>query len=137
MSNLHVYFYQRNEQAFANALDPSRNFNANQSSSSSNAAHGHLSTSAGKRGGIAGQATPSIDVNAKDWLGRTVLHLAVAITEPYALSYVRMLLAHPNINVNIQDVESKWTPLHRALYMGNIAARCVLFLYIHVLLSSC
>lgn len=33
-----------------------------------------------------------------------------------------MLLGHPGINVNLQDVESKWTPLHRALYSGNIAA---------------
>ncbi|KIJ35076.1 hypothetical protein M422DRAFT_233046 [Sphaerobolus stellatus SS14] len=112
MSNLHVYFHQRNEQAFAKALDAARN--ASQAANT-----GQLSTSAGRRGGL---ATAGIDVNAKDWLGRTVLHLAVALSEPYAVTYVRMLLAHPGINVNIQDVESKWTPLHRALYIGNVAA---------------
>ncbi|KIJ30085.1 hypothetical protein M422DRAFT_268442 [Sphaerobolus stellatus SS14] len=112
MSNLHVYFLQRNEQAFAKALEAARN--SNQASNT-----GQLSTSAGRRGGI---ATAVVNVNARDWLGRTVLHPAVAITEAYALNYLGMLLAHPGINVNMQDIESKWTPLHRALYVGNVAA---------------
>jgi hypothetical protein len=38
-----------------------------------------------------------------------------------------MLLAHPRIDVNLQDVESHWTALHRALYNGNIAAAYVAF----------
>ncbi|KAG0704544.1 hypothetical protein DFH29DRAFT_363617 [Suillus ampliporus] len=33
-----------------------------------------------------------------------------------------MLLAHPAINVNVLDKESHWTPLHRALYAGNVCA---------------
>lgn len=37
-----------------------------------------------------------------------------------------MLLAHPAINVNILDKESHWTPLHRALYAGNIPAAILL-----------
>lgn len=37
-----------------------------------------------------------------------------------------MLLAHPAINVNIMDKESHWTPLHRALYAGNIPAAILL-----------
>jgi ankyrin repeat protein len=66
-----------------------------------------------------------IDVNARDWLGRTVLHLACAVTARAATEYVRLLLAHPGINVNLQDTESHWTALHRALYNGNIAAAYV------------
>lgn len=70
-------------------------------------------------------AALSTDVNARDWLGRTVLHLACASVARAATEYVRMLLAHPRINVNLQDVESHWTALHRALYNGNIAAAWV------------
>ena len=62
------------------------------------------------------------DVNARDWLGRTVLHLACASIEPSSLEYLRLLLAHPAVNVNLQDTESHWTALHRALFHGNIAA---------------
>lgn len=62
----------------------------------------------------------SCDVNARDWLGRTVLHLACV--EPSSLEYVRLLLAHPATNANLQDAESHWTALHRALFHGNIEA---------------
>jgi inhibitor of Bruton tyrosine kinase len=68
-----------------------------------------------------------IDINARDWLGRTVLHLACAASARAASEYVRLLLAHPEINVNLQDEESHWTALHRALYNGNIAATYVLY----------
>jgi hypothetical protein len=66
------------------------------------------------------------DVNARDWLGRTVLHLACAASARPATEYVRMLLAHRAIDVNMQDVESHWTALHRALYNGNIASAYVM-----------
>jgi len=62
------------------------------------------------------------DVNTRDRLGRTVLHLACAASVRPATEYVRLLLAHPGIDVNLQDLESHWTALHRALYDGNIAA---------------
>ena len=65
------------------------------------------------------------EVNARDWLGRTVLHLACSALDPAATEYVRMLLAHPGINANLQDMESHWTPLHRALYSGNLSATYV------------
>jgi ankyrin repeat protein len=68
---------------------------------------------------------PPTDVNARDWLGRTVLHLACASSTRDATEYVRMLLVHPAIDVNLQDEESHWTALHRALYNGNIAAAYV------------
>lgn len=71
-------------------------------------------------------STPILtDVNARDWLGRTVLHLACAASARPAIEYVRMLLAHRAIDVNLQDVESHWTALHRALYNGNIDAAYV------------
>lgn len=70
-------------------------------------------------------APHQIDVNARDWLGRTVLHLACASSARAATEYVRLLLGHPGIDVNLQDSESHWTALHRALYNGNIAAAYV------------
>jgi inhibitor of Bruton tyrosine kinase len=70
-------------------------------------------------------AAPPTDVNVRDWLGRTVLHLACAASDPAATEYVRMLLSLPGIDVNLQDVESHWTALHRALYNGNLAAAYV------------
>jgi len=70
-------------------------------------------------------APHQIDVNARDWLGRTVLHLACASSTRAATEYVRMLLGQPGINVNLQDSESHWSALHRALYNGNIAAAYV------------
>lgn len=59
-------------------------------------------------------------------MGRTVLHLAAASTAPSAQEYVRMLLAHSQINVNLQDYESHWTALHHALYHGNLATALLL-----------
>ncbi|KAI9453100.1 hypothetical protein BJY52DRAFT_1290801 [Lactarius psammicola] len=66
------------------------------------------------------------DVNARDRLGRTVLHLACSALDPAATEYARMLLAHPGISANLQDMESHWTPLHRALYNGNLSAAILL-----------
>lgn len=37
-----------------------------------------------------------------------------------------MLLAHSQINVNLQDYESHWTALHHALYHGNLATALLL-----------
>jgi len=67
------------------------------------------------------------DVNARDWLGRTVLHMACASADKAATEYVRLLLAHPAVNLNLQDTESHWTALHRALYNGNIHAAYVVY----------
>jgi ankyrin repeat protein len=113
MNNLHAYFALKNEQAFAKALDASRAYVQPPTPSSSAGKRSMMTMSA---------ASAGADVNSRDWLGRTVLHLACSLPEPYALSYVRLLLAHPAINVNVQDVESRWTALHRALYAGNISA---------------
>jgi hypothetical protein len=114
MNQLHAYFSLRQQHNFQRLLDGSRG----QSSSSS------LSNSGGKSWSRPSALTSAMicDVNARDWLGRTVLHLACASAEPSSLEYVKLLLAHPAININLQDTESHWTALHRALFHGNIAA---------------
>ncbi|KAI0339735.1 hypothetical protein BDW22DRAFT_1486805 [Trametopsis cervina] len=123
MTALHVYFTLRQQQAFHRLLDtPTRS----QSSS-----HGQPGSSGGKswtRPSPLSSLPPSVslDVNARDRLGRTVLHLAAAATDAAAPEYVRRLLAHPHINVNAVDGESHWTALHRALYHGNLATALLL-----------
>ncbi|KAI0675984.1 hypothetical protein C8Q78DRAFT_963164 [Trametes maxima] len=116
MTALHAYFHQRNQQAFQRLLDPGRS------------QHSGPSTSGGKSWSRPSplSGAPSVDVNARDYLGRTVLHLAASAQDAAATEYVRMLLIHPTINVNIADTESHWTPLHRALYYGNLSTALLL-----------
>ncbi|GAA5904198.1 hypothetical protein JCM6882_003976 [Rhodosporidiobolus microsporus] len=75
-------------------------------------------------GGGADRQFVAAEVNRRDYLGRTVLHLAVSETEPWALDWVELVLSVPQgmLQVNAVDVESGWGALHRALYAGNIAA---------------
>ncbi|KAG6821309.1 hypothetical protein H0H93_000170 [Arthromyces matolae] len=117
MTLLHDYFHLRNQQAFQRLLDG----NADRSLSAA-----ALSTSGSKSWTRPSPlASNSVcDVNARDWLGRTVLHLACS--SPDTLEYVRILLRVPAINVNLADTESHWTPLHRALYHANIPAALLL-----------
>ncbi|KAG2127923.1 uncharacterized protein EDB93DRAFT_1185860 [Suillus bovinus] len=117
MTLLHVYFALRKQQSFHRLL----NGGPGQPSTS-------VSTSSGKswkRAGILNSGM-ALEINALDNLGRSVLHLACTSTEASSLEYVRMLLAHPSINVNILDKENHWTPLHRALYVGNISTAILL-----------
>ncbi|KAJ6502123.1 hypothetical protein C8R45DRAFT_1190437 [Mycena sanguinolenta] len=116
MTLLHAHFHLRNLQAFQRLLD----------SGNDRGTHTAVSGSAGKswKGTSALKSVMACDVNALDWLGRTPLHLASAT--PDAVEYVRALLKHPSINVNLQDVESHSTALHRALYNGNLAAALLL-----------
>lgn len=67
-----------------------------------------------------GVLSGNVDVNGRDWLGRTVLHLVSTSIEHR--EYLCALLKHPAININLVDEESRWTPLHRALYNANILA---------------
>ncbi len=60
------------------------------------------------------------DVNAKDAYGRTLLHHAASSSRANGLGFVEALLQIPFIDLYAQDLESGWTPLHRALYHGNI-----------------
>lgn len=111
MTLLHVYFQLRNQQAFKRLLDGGTG--RGQASSG-------LSSSGGKSSSKSSPLTAACEVNARDALGRTVLHLAAAARDGAASEYVRLLLAHPNINVNLSDTESHWTALHRAVYHGNL-----------------
>ncbi|RDX54165.1 hypothetical protein OH76DRAFT_1398482 [Lentinus brumalis] len=117
MTALHAYFHQRNQQAFQRLLDPTRSHSG-----------GGPSTSGGKSWSRPSplSSAGAVDVNARDYWGRTVLHLAASSQDASAPEFVRLLLAHPTINVNIADTESHWTPLHRALYNGNIATALLL-----------
>lgn len=60
------------------------------------------------------------DVNARDAYGRTLLHHAASSSSANALGFVESLLQIPFIDLYIQDLESGWTPLHRALYHGHV-----------------
>ncbi|KAJ3552682.1 hypothetical protein NM688_g4024 [Phlebia brevispora] len=115
MTSLHVYFSLRNQKAFQRTLEASRPQKSYQTSTSSSGGR-----SFNRPSPLSSGLFTNVDVNARDRLGRTVLHLAASATDASALEYVRMLLAHPNINVNMVDSENHWTALHRALYCGNI-----------------
>lgn len=109
MTLLHDYFHLRNQQVFQRLLDGSYD----------RVPSGGALSSSGKSWTKPSTLASGLvcDVNARDWLGRTVLHLACAY--PDTVEYVRLLLRHPAINVNLADNESHWTPLHRALYHAN------------------
>ncbi|KDQ61981.1 hypothetical protein JAAARDRAFT_528626 [Jaapia argillacea MUCL 33604] len=138
MSQLHVHFHLRNQQAFQRLLDGKPPSSQQQSSTLSSSLTGGAGggghspggggggKSWGKRQSSMKDAMAASEVNARDHLGRTVLHLACSATDQSAPEYVRLLLAHPGINVNLLDGESHWTALHRALYNGNIAAAILL-----------
>ncbi|KZP19714.1 hypothetical protein FIBSPDRAFT_1024492 [Athelia psychrophila] len=122
MTTLHAYFALRQQQSFQRALE----------GSSRGQSQAHPSPSPGgakswsKPSALTASSNAYLDVNARDWLGRTVLHLACAVAEPSSLEYVRLLLAHPAVNVNLADAESHWTALHRSLFHGNIGAAVLL-----------
>ncbi|RAQ47944.1 BTB domain and ankyrin repeat protein [Aspergillus flavus] len=61
------------------------------------------------------------ELNARDQLGRTLLHLVASSTKPTATDFAVALLEAPFIDIYAQDWESGWTALHRALYAGNAA----------------
>ncbi|KAE8354689.1 hypothetical protein BDV28DRAFT_74539 [Aspergillus coremiiformis] len=61
------------------------------------------------------------ELNARDQLGRTLLHLVASSTRSTATEFAVALLDVPFIDIYVQDWESGWTALHRALYAGNAA----------------
>ncbi|SOV09342.1 uncharacterized protein UDID_04189 [Ustilago sp. UG-2017a] len=69
---------------------------------------------------------PPSEVNRRDHLGRTVLHHIASSSEPWSVSYLNALLSHPSVNVNLQDGESGYTALHRALYLANLQTAIIL-----------
>lgn len=61
------------------------------------------------------------EINSRDHAGLTVLLRAASSTADTALAFVEVLLDHPAIDIYVQDPESGWNALHRALYVGNIS----------------
>ena len=67
------------------------------------------------------------DVNRRDSKGLTILHHAASSTAQKAKAYALALVAHPLIDLYVQDFENGWTALHRAFYFGNITvARAIM-----------
>ncbi|KAF8810432.1 hypothetical protein BYT27DRAFT_7186506 [Phlegmacium glaucopus] len=117
MTLLHELFNTRNIQGFQRLLDASIDRRVSAAASSSSSPTGPKSWT--RSGGFT-----SMDVNTRDRLGRTALHLASSSLE--SIEYVRALLKHPNIDLNLMDSESHWTALHRALYSANLPAALLL-----------
>lgn len=61
------------------------------------------------------------EVNSRDHAGLTILLRAASSTSENAIAFVQALLEHPAIDLHVQDPESGWNALHRALYTGNIS----------------
>lgn len=61
------------------------------------------------------------DVNSRDHAGLTILLRAAASADPKAAHFAQALIQHPAIDLYVQDLESGWNALHRALYAGNVS----------------
>lgn len=61
------------------------------------------------------------DLNWKDGNGVTLLHYVASSTKPTAYRFALALCQVALVDLYIQDAESGWTALHRALYFGNVA----------------
>ena len=57
------------------------------------------------------------------WLSSIrVLHLAASTMTQTGYTFFSILLRTPHVSVNLQDYESGYTALHRAMFVGNIKA---------------
>lgn len=65
-------------------------------------------------------AITKVDINARDATGQTLLHHTASCTAGDSSGFVTALIAHPLIDLYVQDYENGWTPLHRAFYFGNV-----------------
>ena len=59
------------------------------------------------------------DINSKDAHGVTLIHHIASSADRDAPRYASALLEIPLLDLYLQDIESGWTALHRALYFGN------------------
>lgn len=102
---------------------PSLGSSPNLGSRSKKAAGTSPATSFPDRSSLRGNPSPwsRAQVNARDQYGRTILHLVSSSTKPSAIDFANALLEIPFVDIYVQDMESGWTALHRALYSGNAA----------------
>jgi hypothetical protein len=70
--------------------------------------------------GKSGVVLTKADINSRDSSGLTILHRAASSTAENAVAFAMVLVEHPLVDLYVQDLESGWTVLHRALYFGNI-----------------
>jgi len=54
-----------------------------------------------------------VEVNRRDHLGRTVLHLVSNEVDDWAVDWLVLLVGVGSLQVNLQDTESGWGALHR------------------------
>ncbi|KAL3421974.1 BTB/POZ domain-containing protein 1 [Phlyctema vagabunda] len=88
-------------------------------------ASGHNGISSATKGG--NTVLSRADLNSRDHSGLTVLHRACSSTAETALNFAMALIEHPLIDLYVQDTESGWTALHRALYFGHTSiARAII-----------
>ncbi|KAL1899776.1 hypothetical protein Sste5346_002642 [Sporothrix stenoceras] len=80
------------------------------------------------KSGAGGGGIGKAEINSRDHAGLTILLRAAASTSENAVLFVQALLEHPAIDIYVQDPESGWNALHRALYAGNIAIARLLLL---------
>lgn len=59
----------------------------------------------------------NININTRTNIGESVLHIACNLQE---ISIIKLLLNQPDINVNVQDYEHEFTPLHYSINLNNI-----------------
>ncbi|KZO89805.1 hypothetical protein CALVIDRAFT_523501 [Calocera viscosa TUFC12733] len=111
---LHVLYTLKDVRSFRQLLD------ARQQSNSSHSGGG--GSSFPRSWGVSSLGPVGSEVNARDGFGRTLLHLAAGSLDGWTLEWVRICLAQKGVDVNLQDPESGWTALHRALYVGNLHA---------------
>ncbi|KAK2048105.1 BTB/POZ domain-containing protein [Colletotrichum somersetense] len=88
----------------------------------------NLKTRKASTGGIGAATSKNInanlskaEINSRDHAGLTVLLRAASSSDSAAILFVQALLDHPAIDLYVQDPESGWNALHRALYNGNVA----------------
>lgn len=73
-------------------------------------------------------------VRIQDALGRNALH--VAASKGY-LQLVLWLVARKKVKMDIVDLESRWTALHRSAYYGQLGAAAILMKVCRVRSISC
>ncbi|WVR05289.1 hypothetical protein IAU60_002302 [Kwoniella sp. DSM 27419] len=126
MPNLHVHFLNGNVKAFRQELEGSAQTGGGPGGGGGGwkGGVGPGSASGGKSWTMSGMSAPPVkaDINERDQYGRTVLHMAASTLTPMAYNFLGVLLRNPNISVNLQDTESGYTALHRALFVGNVRA---------------